>query len=457
MLRHAPLLVVASCAAVALVAAQEPLPGDADVGSGVAPSEPVTVALLPTVYLSDDLADPAHHEQMLDALRRKLATLDGLSVIGPDVTAMYSGVSMTPVEIGRELGAKLVLESSVTSGASGTTTSFRVHVVESGDIPMSWGHTAIRDARRQITPDHLERIAARAAESIEQLAFPHRRPDLGTLQADATTVFLDTTRAEKERIEALQSLAGPRSGLGYPPEYVDGGAALSGEVAAVAAQLGIESEDAGVRGQVWDIMAGVRDSALVEPLLYSLANDSEPWVRIRAAQALGTHIDEPVVRDSLAVSSRDDLDAGVRQAAHLVQLSPGALFDEMRRTLMDDTLPTQDRRMALYRIMQVNEKYPQTIDGQLRVAIVEFAKRSPDASERQSAWFCYAQLVGAESVGDIIAGFAVEPSDAVREGMVSALGRYRNEPGVLDAIADAHANDPSPQVREAAGRVLREE
>jgi len=457
MLRHVCLLIVAACGVFPLAAAQDQLPGDADAGAQATPPVPVVVALLPAVYLSDEVADAAHVEQTIDALWRKLAAVDGLSVIGPDVTAMYPGTTMTPVEIGRELGAKLVIESNVKSAASGTMSTYHVQDVESGKQLMSWSHTVIRDTHRRNTPEHVERITARAAESIEQLAFPHRRPDRDTLQADATTAFLDTTKTEKERIEALQKLAGPRSGFGYMPEYMDGGAALSGDVAVAAAQLGIESQDAGARRQVWEIIAGVKDSALIEPLLFSLGNDPEPWVRSAAAQALITHIDEPVVRDSLGVASKDDPHPRVRQTAREALLSPGALFQELRRTFMDDTRLGRERRGALFRMMQVNEQYPQEIDSRLRTAIVKVATDAPDASDRQSAWFNYTQLVGADAVGEIIGALSSESNDAVRERMISSLGSYRDEPGVLDAIADAHANDPSRQVREAAGRVLRGE
>jgi len=457
MLRHPSLLIVATCGAFALAAAQDPLPGDADAGPQTTPQVPIVVALLPTVYLGDEVADVAHDEPLLDALRRKLAAVQGLTVIGPDVTSMYPVTTMTPVEIGRELGAKLVIESNVKSAASGTETTYRVQDAESGRDLMSWSHSVVRDTHGQDTPENTEQIAAGLATTIEQLAFPHRKPDRATLRADATTVFLDTTRSEQERIEALQNLAGPRSGFGYRPEYVDGGGVLSGDVAVVAAQLGIESQDAGVRAQVWQIMAGVRDPALVEPLLFSLANDLSPWVRIAAAQALGTHIEEPVVRDSLAVSSRDDPDARVRRAAHVAQLSPGALFDEMRRTLMDDTRPALDRRMALLDLIGVNQQYPQEIDTQLRESIVDLARTSPDASGRANAWIGYRMLVGAEGAGDIISGLEGEPNDSVRAHMIELLVAFRDEPGVLDAMADAHAHDPSPQVREAAGRALREE
>lgn len=416
--------------------------------------EPFAVAVLPTTVLTND---PAHSELadvLISELHLHLAAVDGIHVLAPELVRPYADSSLSPVEIGRELGAATVVESSVASATRGHSVKIRSFDAVTGKLAFLTGSSKYDGWNYPADIERVQQWVAKTIRSIEYQIHPDRRPDRAVQLAIAKTTFMDTTREVEERIEAFKKLRPPTTGS-YPPRYIDGGVALSGEVAIAAAQLAIQSEDRQITAWIWRTMEGVEDPNLVQPLIYSLANDTDEWVRALAASALAVHVDQPGVREALDVAQNDDVDSAVRQAAYLAMLPIEGLQYEFSKAVMDISLPDSERQTALFRLSQSNADYPYPLDAELVDTIAQFARTSSDAQTRQTAWFCLTQLGGREVVSLLIEALTEEPNEAVRESIISSLSGFLGEPDVFAAVNEAQLTDTSLLVRNAAERVLR--
>ena len=418
--------------------------------------DPLMVVVLPTAALSDDPAYPTLADTVFAEINRQLDEIDGVHIVAQELVEPYRASALSPVAIARELGAATVVESSVSPGASGYTMRLQSHDAVEGKLRFSTSSMTYSEFNEESDVERLRDWVSSAVESIEYDVHPERAPDRELQTGNARTVFLDTNRPERERIEALNELRPPRI-AGHPPQYVDGGAALSGDVAAAAAQLATQSDDPHIKASIWSTMTGVSDSRLVQPLLLSLSNDPEPRVRAQAAEALAGHLRESGVREALEAASHNDNDSSVQQAAYYATLSPADLFQEYAQTVMDASQSEFTRRQALFRLWQLNHDGRFTIDSDMTAAIAHFASSSPDPQTRQSAWFSLSRVAGTGAVAYLLDAMAEEPNEAVRANILSSLSGFLDEPGVLDAIEDAQANDTSAQVRATANRVLRDE
>lgn len=319
-MRHSPKLLrdfaaVAGLAGLVLAAAADEPVVDLD-GS--------TLAILPVEVHTTDRQAPALAARVDDELARYLATVDGLHVVPGQRKLSPSGVEMTPAEIARELGAGSVLTSILDTDPQFFILELRHVDAATGD---TWSFSSsligVRHDVERRTFDAEEKLAAsmtRLTESIRIQLLPGFPPTQDESLASARRVFLDTSRSDQERLRALQALT-PARASAYPPSYVDGGAALRGEIAMVAARLAAESDDVGVRSRIWYTMAGVGDPQLIEPLLKALSDDSHFDVRARAARTLVDYIDQPRVRDALDRARQNDSSERVREAARSVLYS----------------------------------------------------------------------------------------------------------------------------------------
>ena len=418
------------------------------------PLGPFTVAVLPTTVLTKD---PAHSELadvLISELLLRLATVNGIHVLAPELVQPYADSSLSPVEIGRELGAATVVESSVLPDTLGYSMRIRSHDAITGKLTIGATSNNRRDWNYKSDIERTQRWVAKTMRSIEYSIHPDRRPDRAAQLAVAKTTFMDSTRGVEERVEAFKELRPPTTG-GYPPRYIDGGAALSGEVAIAAAQLAIQSKDRKIKTLIWRTMGGVEDPNLVQPLIYSLANDTDERVRASAAAALAVHLDQPGVRDALEVAQKDDADTGVRQAAYYSMLSIEGLQYEFSKTIMDDSFPDRERLTALFRLSQTNDDYPYPLDAELADTIAQFARTSTDAQTRRSAWIWLAQLAGRDVVDFLIEALTDEPNEVVRVSIVSSLSEFLDEPQVFATVKAAQLNDTSLLIRNTAESILR--
>ena len=412
------------------------------------------VTVIPTKVLSDD---PGHAELaglVTEQLFGQLGAVEGLQVVDPRAVLLHLDASLSPVEIARQLGTASVIESSVSPGTDGVSIRVDVTEADTGKLVFSMGASQRRHRTTESSLESVREMVSETTRSVELHVYPDRQPDIADQYATARARFLDNTRTTEERLKALGEFSPPRNAT-YPPEYNDGGAALSGEVASAAVRMAVGSGDPRVKSRIWRTMIGVPDPVLVQPLTDSLANDANAFVRASAAEALAGHRDEPRARQALETARTTDPHEEVRKAAYFALLSRDELFAELRKSVVDDALPDMERRRALFRLMQVHREAALPVDDELVEKIVQIARTSRDADLRLTAWFCLEQLVGRDAAVYLMDALKTEPSEAVRESIVSLLAAFLDDPGVLEAVTDARSNDRSSLVRDRATRVLR--
>lgn len=417
--------------------------------------DPSAVVVLPVEPLS---ADPKYSDlaaAIYDELLSQLAAIEGIYIVDPELVEPYAASSLDPAEIARHLGAATVLQSGVHAEARGYGIRMKCIDAQTGKQHFSSGSRSYWDWEPQSgTDDKIRDLISYAAESVEESIFSNRQPDFQQESVKATATILDTSLSVAQRLEALNKL--PRGQMaGFPHQYTDGGAALSGEVAIAAAQLASESQDPSVKISIWRIMAGVADSSLVQPLVHSLNSDKDAGVRKEAAKALAVHLDEPGVWDALEMAAAHDPDSHVRSAAHFTMSSPEDRREVLRTTAMDVSLPEQERRTAMFKLWyHFGYDDPMPADEELTAAMVNLAKTAKDPKTRGSVWSSMGRMGGSEIVKPLIEALSEEPSETVRESVVGSLLKVIDEPGVREALASAQSKDTSPLVRQAAERVL---
>lgn len=278
----------------------------------------VSITILPVEVRTIDPDATALAAHVTRELHSWFGTIDGLRVIDRDRVQPLADSGTSAAEIARELGTNSVLAGGIETDPQFFILELRHIDAETGDTYSTASSLiGVRHDVERSTFDSEQKLAEsmeRITESVRSRLLPDSRSGYSGDAASARRIFLDTGRSDQERLRALQELT-PARASAHPPSYVDGGAALRGEIAQVAVQLAADSDDVGVRIRVWSTMAGVGDPQLVEPLLDALANDSHFDVRSRAARTLVDFIDEPRVRDALDRARRNDSSARVREAA----------------------------------------------------------------------------------------------------------------------------------------------
>lgn len=414
--------------------------------------DPFAVVVLPTGALSDDPALSQLADTLHEVLLARLATVDGIHVVDPALVRPYRDSELEPAEIATLLGAGTVIESSIRPGAAGASMRLRCFDVAADKLIFSTSTSRHRPDRDP--HDRMDNWVAHSVESVEQGIYPDRRPDRASETESARVIFLDTSRAPAERLKALQKLR-PAYTTGYPPAYIDGGAALGGDVAAAAVQLADQSEDAHIRAAIWRVMVGVGDTTLVQPLIHTLTNDPEPHARSAAAEALATHLDHSGVHESLTIAAETDASPAVRKAAYRATLSPDKLHAFLALQVTDASLPARDRQMALFNLTRLNKAYPAPLEAGQVAAMAQFAGGSNDPMIRRLAWNAFVQLAGNVALPFVLDALPEEPHEAVRDSMISSLQKFAHERSVHEVLEKAAADDLSPLVRDTAARVLR--
>ena len=441
-----------------LVLAQEPT----SAGPGFQPIaetflDATAIAVLPVEVRSTNPTYPQLAEAVYNEFLDRLRKIDGVHVIDPALIEPYSTSSLAPEDIARQLGAATVLESSVAADPPAYQVRYAFVDIQSGKHHESG---FMRSTEEWVPSGSLdERIREGIAESmvsVERSIFPDRRNEFayGAARAEAKARFLDVGLSVKDRLAALHALR-PGVRVGYPRQYVDGGASLTGEIAIAAAQLAIESDDPNVRITIWQIMVGVNDPNLVDALLHSLGNDVDARIRATAAAALAVHKDTPRVREELDNAIEHDPDRRVRMAAQLAIASREEQRAILRLAVMDTELPGSERRAALSSLWVINHNEPVPVDTELAASMLALAKSSTDRRTRRLVWSSLGQMGGAAAVDPLIEALASEPDENMREVLVGAMSKLIDEPGIRDVLVKAQTDDGSPLVRAAAGCALQ--
>lgn len=419
----------------------------------VAAIDPRGVAILPASVPAGDPTQKGIANFMNAELRRQLATINGVRLVPDSTSAAYANTLLSPVEIGQALDAATLIRVTVRPGLQGILISIAVRDSRSSDLKI-WtsGYSRVDDIPAPI--NRIQHAVAAVRESVEYWGDVERQANRDAVEEVVRPIVLDNTRTDQERLHALSELAPPRFGVGEVLHYPDDGAVLGGQVAIAAGNIAKNSDVPAVRQEIWQTMTGVSDAVILPPLLSALANDPEPSVRMAAAQALSTHVNEPGVREALDTARKADGDPDVRATAQDVLTAPGNLFDDHRATFMDTSLPPLKRLGGLSALMVIHGVNPIPVDGELLDAIAEYASTSPDAWTRVSAWQHYTKLMDSDAIGPLATALEFDESAAVRERVVMELNNFTSYPGITEMITNSCNNDTSQYVRYAALRAL---
>jgi TolB-like protein/HEAT repeat protein len=425
-----------------------------------------SIAILPIEVLTDDPKGAALALDAYEELLRQLASVENLNVIQHDRVESFRDSELSASEIARELGAANVVQGDIqlmppyyvlqlrfvdaqgnrppspTSPRSRSGTSSLIGVTDPSIKCAINPETAL--------PDGISDVVT----SVEQWLYPVAEPTREQRAIAARAKFLDDSESDQARLRSMGEFAPPRMGGAYPVQYFGSAEVMTGAVAVVAVQLGLHSKDEGVRHGVWWRMAGVGDLYLVEPLMASLRNDDDVWVRAQAAMTLVDFLEEPGVRETLDYARTNDSEKMVRRAANFSMLSPSERLTNLKETVLDPTESDWDRMAALN---QLRPSFPEdeAHHEELVNAAMKLAKNSRDSRVRQGVWANLSKTNEPVIVAALIAALKEDPSERVREGVAMSLSfRLIDEPGVREAIEDAKANDASPLVRKRAEETL---
>ncbi|TAJ24498.1 MAG: hypothetical protein EPO68_01325 [Planctomycetota bacterium] len=159
----------------------------------------------------------------------------------------------------------------------------------------------------------LEASMAALARAQEPQPVAVRPASVQPEPSEARLTALDFGRSEAERLAALGKLR---------DMTIDGRDARSREVVLAMLDLAERSPNEKTRDDVYRQLHGVKDDALRDAMLRSLAGDPSAKVRRRAAEDIDTFLPDPMVEAALRRAAETDADANVRAMA-LSTLSGG--------------------------------------------------------------------------------------------------------------------------------------
>ena len=453
------------CAAIALHALVLPLAAQEDEGTDSidlndqVALDPLAVAVLPVEVLTTDPRGPSLAVEAYEAILARLASINGLYVIEQSLVQPYAGSNLSAEEIGRQLGVLSVLELSIQASYPGYYLHTSYTNAQTGRRSGNAGVSIeLMDTNIQLPfdPDILFSYAVSdVVERVENELFPKPRPpDRQPSIAEKQAIFLDASLSDRERLSALRDLSPGRRGRTNRYRYIDGDAEiLSGTVAIAAAQLALNSKDPDVRFEVWREMRGVGDPYLVQPLLHTLANDTDERVRSNAAKTLGDFLDEPGVREALMYAGDNDPSERVRNEIRYSMLSTDEQREELRATALDDSVAAQERWSAIYQFRR-GEQETRELDEAMIEALVSIARNADEPQLRDVSWLQIVYLDSADVVQPLLEALESDPNERVRNTVANGLARFSEYPDVIEALEEAMVSDVSPLVRKSARESL---
>lgn len=455
------------CAAITLYLCVLPLAAQEDGSTdSINPQEQLaldntTLAVLPLEVLSTDPRAPSVAAAINEAILSRLSSIAGLNVVASDSVLPFADSTLAPEEIARVLGVGTVLKGSLQIRDRHWGVSLQQIDAQDGELfgNSSWQLPRVaRDgglyAVGGIDFDaRLQRLASSVAEGVEKKFFPERTPDRQQAMAKGQATLLNSGLSDSERLDALQEIW-PLLGNAASWYRDKRSEALSGAVAVAAAQIAIDANDPGIRAEVWRQMAGVGDPYLIQPLLYSLANDDSERVRKQAAKTLKDFLDEPVVQDALEYAGENDASEWVRSEIRFSMLSEAEQQEEFLMTALDTTKTERERLLALTRLYYDSRFTRRTLSDEVIIAMAQLARSSNSPRTRRHVWSHLGKTGDTYLVPPMAEALATDPDEEVRATVARGLGEFLGYPGVREDLEEALLNDTSPLVRKAAEEAL---
>ena len=416
------------------------------------------IAILPIEVLTVDPVGPEISVAAYNELLNQLAADGRFSVVEQRRVEPFVNSDMSPAEIARELGVGNIVQGSVQLMPPYYV--LRLQFFNAQTERSRFGTTALIGVtdpmiKCAINPETaLPDGISDVVDSVEQWLFPVAEPTGEQKLIIARSVFLDASLPDKERMLGLRDIEQAHMFLNRGGRDEEG-TAYSGSVVVAVAQLGLESEDEGVRHGMWFRMAGVGDVYLVEPLLHSLKNDDDVWVRAQAATTLADFLDEPGVRIGLDYARVNDTEKMVRKAAHFSMLSISEQQDYLKSIVMSPSESDQARMRAI-NDLQRDYRDAEPLDDEVMQRAIALGTRSRDPRVRSDIWGSISRTGDPKVVEPMLQLLSNDPDERVRERVLLVLShRFIDEPGVREAIEGAQTDDSSPLVRKKAEEVLQ--
>jgi HEAT repeat protein len=224
-----------------------------------------------------------------------------------------------------------------------------------------------------------------------------------------------------------------------------------------AAAIELASIAPKLRGSVWYAMYGSDNSYLIEPLLDSLAYDTDGYTRRYAAAALGAFVSDARVKAALEHAQTSDEYEIVRQTAQQALVTDEERTKVVLQRLFDETLSPQERLMSGTTIQEGRNLREVPLTDEAAQAVFDIGVEAAEAEIRSMAWFKLGNtdVYNPSFMSVLVDDLSHHPSDQVRSGAANALRPYVDEPVVREGLERAES-DPSFEVRRAVRRALGE-
>lgn len=185
-------------------------------------------------------------------------------------------------------------------------------------------------------PEGFEAIAVDAAAALRRYPFPPEENRILRLESAA----LDTNLTDDERYDAIDELRD------VPRRFEFVGRDEMHAVVVAAVEIVANAGEPEIRGRVWKAMgeAGAEDTYLTGPLVDSLLNDTNEYVRLEAIKLLArTFSDDPRAHAALEFAILRDPSATVRAHARWQGLDDPGRRAYVSTTLLNDGLSNAER------------------------------------------------------------------------------------------------------------------
>ena len=411
---------------------------------------------LPAGAASEDVM--AAVEERRAEIVRRIAETDGLHLIDDGLVRSYVNAGMTDTEIGRSLGAGVVMFPQIERHDGAVRIRFfkldpaTEQLMVGTDFmyvdreAQAAGIDAARFTRQNeiVWDNNLSVILG----VIVRDAYPELAPSDEQLAAENRAALLDTSLDLEERVEALEYFRGTRTDR----VIFDAGIAL------------LQSADEPqVRRRILFALREADDPNFVQLLVRTLAYDTSPAVRLDAAKMLARFSDDEAVRNALEIAEANDEADAVRDAAAVAKLSQDERIELRRETFLNRDLPTMTRIMELNIGIVDSTKGPALrVDDQIGRELVEIAVNGASNDERAMALTVLYYIPSSSPDFDLnpvlreplLALLNNDPEPTIRGSAALALRLFADEPDVREALESARDNDPVRQIRNNAGRAL---
>jgi hypothetical protein len=378
---------------------------------------------------------------------------EGFNMISGAAVSSYVQAGFEDVEIGRLLGAAVVV--TIDSETLRERPQVRIELVDA-ETESAFGLSVLAIDAVEIFDDFDSPFGDASpldaiVRSIERRTAPatslEPEPTTAEIVAENTQTALDTTLSDQDRMMGIVRLRGAQ------------GSIRQDAVIFAAIELAAASDDATVRGTIWQQLRGADSGYLIEPLLAAIDTESDEFARREAAATLADYADDARVRAALERLSRNDASERVREAATGALLPEAELDEMLKARIVDPALPVADRMRALMMNPFGDGRFgfdgSVPIDGEVADALIAIAfDPANDEIDRAAAVLFLRQAATPRSTAILLELLAGDESARVRAAAASALTGAAGETAVRVALEDASDEDSDRSVRSAARRAL---